>query len=69
MRQDKFVIDGAEFVTVQAAAEMLGRKVRTIRDWIYKGKLNAIKDGRGYRWLIPIDEVQETIGGAYADKD
>ena len=50
-----------KFVSVRTAAKMLGRKVRTIRDWIYKGKIDAVKSSNGYRWMIFLDEVNRIL--------
>ena len=51
-----------KFVSVRTAAKMLGKKVRTIRDWIYKGKIDAVKSSNGYRWMIFLDEVNRILG-------
>lgn len=49
-------------MTIREAAEALGLKVRTIREWIRKGKIEAGKIGS--KWFIPYEaimseEVQE----------
>ena len=49
-------------MTIKEAAKVLGLKVRTLREWIRKGKIIAGKIGN--RWFIPYDvimseEVQE----------
>ena len=51
-----------DFVTIREAAKMLGKKVRTIRYWIHEGKINAIKTGSGYKWLICMDEIERVLG-------
>ena len=53
---------GGDTVTIKETAKILGLKVRTIREWIKKGKINAGKIGN--KWIIPYDviyskEVQE----------
>lgn len=49
-------------MTIREAAEILGLKVRTLREWIRKGKIEAGKIGKV--WIIPYEaiiseEVQE----------
>ena len=49
-------------MTIREVAEILGLKVRTIREWIKTGKIEAGKIGN--RWFIPYEaiyseEVQE----------
>lgn len=49
-------------MTIRETAEILGLKIRTIREWIKKGKIKAGKIGN--KWFIPYDaimseEVQE----------
>ena len=53
---------GGDYMTIRETAEALGLKVRTIREWIRKGKIEAGKIGN--KWFIPYDviyseEVQE----------
>ena len=62
-------MNAPEFVTIREAAQMLGRKVRTIRGWIYDGKIDAVKDLKGYRWLVFIDEVNRILEADDANKD
>ena len=42
-------------MTIREAAEILGLKVRTIREWIKKGKIEAGKIGN--KWFIPYDAI------------
>lgn len=62
----KPMVAEVEFVTIRTAAKMLGKSVRTIRSWIHRGKLTAVKDEHGYRWLILIDDVKK-VEGKYAN--
>ena len=39
------------------ASQLLGIKVRTVRDWISKGKLHAQKYECSNRWYIPESEI------------
>lgn len=50
-----------EFVTIREVAKMLGKKVRTIRGWISNGRIDAVKDLKGYRWLVFLDEVERIM--------
>ena len=43
-------------MTIKETAKYLGLKVRTIREWIKKGKIKAGKIGS--RWFIPYDVIQ-----------
>ena len=42
-------------MTIKETAEILGLKVRTIREWIKKGKIKAGKIGN--KWFIPYDVI------------
>lgn len=58
------------YYELHAVAKLLGKKVRTIRYWVQIGKLKAIKNLTGYRWLVSqeeIDRIREEMGNA--DKD
>lgn len=50
------------YYEVHVAAELLGKKVRTIRYYISNGKLKAIKSPTGYRWLVPAEEIERLKG-------
>ena len=43
-------------MTIKQVSVVLGLKVRTVRSWITKGKLKAIKLGSN-RWDIPEEEI------------
>lgn len=49
--------------SVRQAANMLGIKVRTVREWIRNGKLNANKYGVSNRWYIPESEIVRITHG------
>ena len=40
------------------AAELLGLKPRTVREWVYTGKVPARKLGNTKRWLIMESEIK-----------
>ena len=42
-------------LTIRQVAKLLGIKVRTIREWIKKGKIKAVKNGN--EWYIPKEEI------------
>lgn len=55
------------YYELHVAAELLGKKVRTIRYYISNGKLKAIKSPTGYRWLVSQEEI-ERVRGKNLDK-
>lgn len=44
-------------------AELLGIKVRTVRQWIRDGKLKAVKYDVSNRWFIPESEIARLKNG------
>lgn len=44
-------------------AELLGIKVRTVRQWIRDGKLKAVKYDVSNRWFIPESEIRRLKEG------
>lgn len=44
--------------TVREAAKILNVKVRTIRDWLKKGKIKAEKKTNDWYWMIPEVEIE-----------
>lgn len=47
--------------SVKEASLLLNLKVRTVRSWIYNGKLKAKKDKRTKRWKISKRSLEKTI--------
>lgn len=47
---------------IKQASELLGIKVRTVREWIKQGKLKAEKYNCSNRWFITEDEINR-LGG------
>ncbi len=43
------IIEGERLYTLGEAAEALGVHYNTVKNWVYKGSLNANKVGRSYR--------------------
>lgn len=56
-------------MTIRETAIILGLKVRTIREWIRKGKIKAVKIGKA--WRIPAEEVErkEILENANAGRE
>ena len=50
------------YYSIRQASNLLGIKVRTVREWIRKGKLHAIKYGESNRWFIPETEIKRITG-------
>ena len=48
----------SEFVTVSQAVEILGAKLRTFREWVYQGRIAAIRTPGG-RYLLHRADVEE----------
>ena len=44
--------------SLREAAELLGIKVRTIREWIRTGKIQAEKENGGWYWRVPETEIR-----------
>lgn len=44
------------------AANLLGIKVRTARDWVHKGKLKALKYPSSNRWYVSEKEINRIKG-------
>lgn len=49
-------------VNIQKASEMLGVKVRTIRQWIREGKIPARKYPISNRWFIDERDIEKLRG-------
>lgn len=48
---------------IRQASNLLGIKVRTIREWIRNGKLKAQKYEVSNRWFITESEVERILNG------
>ena len=51
--------------TIIEAAPMLGIKVRTVREWIRMGKIQARKGAKG-KWYISEEEINGHKNGKYS---
>lgn len=49
---------------INQTSNLLGIKIRTVREWIRKGKLKAIKYEESNRWYIPESEIRRVKGEA-----
>ena len=47
-----------EFYNVRQVANLLGIKVRTVREWIHKGKIIAQKYEVSKRWYVSESEIR-----------
>lgn len=48
--------------SIKEASTVLGVKVRTVREWIKTGKLNAKKYKVSNRWFVPESEIIRLMG-------
>ncbi len=55
--RNKAVREKSPFVSVSEAVTLLGAKLRPFRNWVYEGRIAAVKTPGG-RWLIHRDEVE-----------
>ena len=46
---------------LREAAALLGVKVRTIREWIKLGKIQAVKSENDWYWEIPESEIVKRL--------
>ena len=46
-------------------AEFLGIKVRTARQWVHDGKIQATKIPNSRRWIVMESEIKRLQGRAY----
>lgn len=60
---EKVVQEVIKHYTVRQTSELLGIKVRTVRDWISKGKIRAVKYDGSNRWFISHKEIQRILEG------
>ena len=47
---------------LREVAEILGLKVRTIRQWVHDGKLEAVKAPGGKHWFVSDSELRRILG-------
>lgn len=53
-----------KYYTIREVAEILGVKVRTVREWLRLGKIQAERSDNGWYWMISEEEVAR-----HANKD
>jgi len=58
-----------EKYNIRDTAQLCGVKVRTVRDWIRRGKIRAEKQENGWYWHIPSSEISRIKEGRHEDKD
>ena len=49
-----------KLLTVKEAAHLLGVSRETVRRWIYRGVIHAVRVGRNHK--IPVRELQKLVG-------
>jgi excisionase family DNA binding protein len=54
--------------TVKEAAQILGVKIRTLRSWMYKGKVPYHKDSINYRSLLYGRDLKKLLEAKDANK-
>ena len=50
-------------------SELLGIKVRTVREWVHNGKLNANKIPGSNRWIVLESEIKRLQGRRNENED
>ena len=50
-----------KFYTIRQTANIIGIKVRTVREWLNMGKLEGTKDKVSGRWRIPEESVLKYV--------
>lgn len=50
------------YMNLSKAAKVLGIQVRTARQWVRDGKLNAIKYPNCNRWFVSKEEIERICG-------
>ena len=53
--------------TIRQASKMLGMSVRTVREWVWNGKLKAFKYTGSNMWRIPESEIKKMMTGTETD--
>ena len=48
--------------TIRQTSKMLGMSVRTVREWVWRGKLKASKYPGSNMWRIPESEIARVTG-------
>lgn len=57
-----------QMYSLRNAAELLGVKTRTAREWVKNGKLAAVKYEGSERWYVSEEEIERVKNG-YGNKD
>lgn len=55
------------YYNIRQASNLIGIKVRTVREWIRNGKLKAVKYDVSNRWFIPESEIRKVT--EHGDED
>lgn len=54
---------------IKQASDLLGIKIRTVRQWIRDNKIHGIKYPASPRWFIPESEIKRVRGDKIADEN
>lgn len=52
-----------KYYTLKQVSEITGVKMRTLRDWLSRGKLKAIKYPNQRRWFVSAEELNRLMKG------
>ena len=52
----------SKMYSLRNAADILGIKVRTAREWVHSGKMNASKYPNSQRWYVTEEEINRIRG-------
>lgn len=52
----------SKMCSLRKIADILGIKIRTAREWVHTGKMNAIKYPGSQRWYVPESEIRRLRG-------
>lgn len=56
--------DGVErYYNLKETSVLLGIKVRTAREWVHNGKMNAVQYANGKSWYVPESEIRRIQNG------
>lgn len=57
----------SKMYSLRKTADILGIKIRTAREWVHTGKMNAIKYPGSQRWYVSFDEIERLKGFDFDD--
>lgn len=51
------------YYNLNEASVLLGIKIRTAREWVHNGKMNAVKYPNSKSWYVPASEIRRIQNG------